>query len=104
MPKWKKQKEILAARLQEVDERIHEVEDQLEEPHSKDFEDFAKETEDTEVLEGLGLAGQREIAAINAALGRIEDGSYGICAKCGDDISAARLEAVPYAALCRNCA
>lgn len=104
MPKWKKQKEILTARLQEVDKRIHEVEDLLEEPHSKDFEDFAKETEDTEVLEGLGLAGQREIAAINAALGRIEDGSYGICAKCGDDISAARLEAVPYAALCRNCA
>lgn len=104
MTDWTQQKEILTARLQELDKKIHEVEDMLDEPHSKDSEEFAKETEDTEVLEGLGLAGQREIAAITAALGRIEDGNFGICAKCGTDISAARLEAVPFAPLCRNCA
>jgi len=104
MPDWTKQKELLTARLQELDVKIHEVEDLLDEPHSKDSEDYAKETEDTEVLEGLGLAGQREIAAITAALGRIEDDSYGICVKCGDDIKPARLEAVPFAPLCRSCA
>jgi RNA polymerase-binding transcription factor DksA len=41
---------------------------------------------------------------IDAALSRVADGSYGICVNCGEQISEARLEAVPHAARCRNCA
>ncbi|MEM8850238.1 MAG: TraR/DksA C4-type zinc finger protein, partial [Pseudomonadota bacterium] len=44
------------------------------------------------------------IRAIDAALARIAAGTYGICVKCGADISPERLVAVPTAALCRTCA
>src|ERR1700719_247411 len=34
--------------------------------------------------------------AVQAALARIADGTYGVCERCGDQISTARLNAVPY--------
>ena len=41
---------------------------------------------------------------IDGALKRIEDGSYGLCDKCGEKIPEPRLKAIPYAALCIQCA
>ena len=41
---------------------------------------------------------------IEAALKRIENGSFGRCEGCGKEIPKARLEAIPYAALCVRCA
>ena len=43
------------------------------------------------------------IRKIQAALERIEDGSYGICDECGEDISVPRLKARPVTRLCINC-
>lgn len=43
------------------------------------------------------------LKAIEAALERIQRGSYGLCVECGDVISEKRLEAVPAAELCINC-
>jgi DnaK suppressor protein len=40
---------------------------------------------------------------INEALTRLSDGVYGQCAECGDEISPARLEAVPFAVRCLDC-
>jgi RNA polymerase-binding protein DksA len=40
---------------------------------------------------------------VEGALGRIEQGTYGKCEECGDEISAERLEAIPYAAYCIDC-
>jgi len=40
---------------------------------------------------------------LEAALNRIEDGSYGICLGCGKDIPKERLEAVPHTQLCVPC-
>lgn len=94
----------LKNRLAELDTRVHKIEDHLDDPKTKDWEDGAIERQGDEVLEDLGLAGLKEMEAIRAALGRIEEGSYGICMKCGGDISDERLDAVPYAALCRTCA
>ena len=45
----------------------------------------------------------RELQDIEAALARIEDGSYGICADCGDGIARARLKAYPMATRCLPC-
>lgn len=42
--------------------------------------------------------------AIEAALQRIDDGTYGKCLNCGGEISAGRLEAEPAATLCEDCA
>lgn len=44
-----------------------------------------------------------EIAAIDAALQRIQDGSYGECVDCGAAIAEARLKAAPEAARCITC-
>ncbi len=41
---------------------------------------------------------------IEAAIERIEDGSFGQCQTCGQKISECRLKAIPYAALCIHCA
>lgn len=43
------------------------------------------------------------IKKINGALGRIEDGTYGVCEECGEDIGVARLKARPVTKLCINC-
>jgi RNA polymerase-binding protein DksA len=43
------------------------------------------------------------LAAIDAALRRIEDGTYGTCQRCGNPIAPERLEALPYAELCIDC-
>lgn len=41
---------------------------------------------------------------VENALIRIEEGEYGICESCGNDIPTARLDALPYATLCVDCA
>jgi RNA polymerase-binding transcription factor DksA len=44
------------------------------------------------------------ITEIDRALERMDDGSYGICAACGQAIPAARLDARPYSVQCVGCA
>ena len=94
----------LIQRLKELGVRLEDIENDLEMPHSKDWEEMAVEREGEEVLEALGAAGQEEIARIRAALQRMAAGEYGFCQSCGAEIPQARLEAVPDAALCVNCA
>jgi DnaK suppressor protein len=43
------------------------------------------------------------VQKIDLALSKIEDGSYGTCTGCGEDIGQKRLEARPVAALCIDC-
>ncbi|MDT8396982.1 MAG: RNA polymerase-binding protein DksA, partial [bacterium] len=46
---------------------------------------------------------RRLITKIDRALGRIEDGSFGLCEACGEDIEVKRLDARPVATLCIEC-
>jgi RNA polymerase-binding protein DksA len=62
--------------------------------------DQATETFLRELDGGLEENAEHLIVEIDAALGRIEKGIYGVCAGCGKPISKERLEAVPYATLC----
>jgi len=45
-----------------------------------------------------------ELVQVEAALVAIDDGSYGRCTSCGNAIAPARLEAIPWAATCIDCA
>jgi len=45
-----------------------------------------------------------KLADVERALVKLEDGSYGVCDRCGDPITPERLEAIPWAALCVRCA
>jgi DnaK suppressor protein len=97
-------KQQITARIKELTAHMRKISDDLDQPLPADLEDQAIDLEDDEVLSGIGRANQHEVRLLNDALKRIADGSYGICLKCGDDISPARLDAVPYAVLCRTCA
>ncbi len=99
-----KYEKMLQERLAELNERLHEIEHDLDEPADADSEERATERESDEVLEQLGNAGLTEIRMIEAALKRIGDGTYGTCAKCGEDISRERLDVLPHTPMCKNCA
>ena len=43
------------------------------------------------------------IAAVDRALAKLDEGSYGVCDRCGRVIPEERLEAVPWVALCVRC-
>ena len=45
----------------------------------------------------------RELREVEAALARLDAGTYGYCVACGEEISAARLAASPEVARCINC-
>ncbi|MDU8913725.1 TraR/DksA family transcriptional regulator [Aestuariicoccus sp. MJ-SS9] len=101
---FEKHKKQLEDRLNELGVRLSHIDTELTQPHVKDLEDMAVEMEDEEVLERLGASGQAEIGRITRALKRIADGEYGVCLECGGEISEERLDVVPDAPLCRNCA
>lgn len=46
---------------------------------------------------------KRQLDEVEGAIARIESGTYGICANCGNEIAPARLEARPEATLCVDC-
>jgi RNA polymerase-binding protein DksA len=62
--------------------------------------DTASATYDRELDEGLEEGAQQTLDDIDAALRRIEEGSYGTCEVCGEPIGAERLSAIPWARLC----
>jgi RNA polymerase-binding transcription factor DksA len=99
-----KRPDQLETRLGELKARLHRIDDELDQPVSEDFSEQATEREAEEVLEDLGAAGLLEIRMIEAALRRIEDGSYGTCVSCGDPIGEARLDVLPHTPKCRTCA
>ncbi len=46
---------------------------------------------------------EQQLELVDAALARVEAGTYGTCLRCGRQIAAARLEALPWAAHCIEC-
>ena len=63
----------------------------------------ATATLDREIDYTLEENSTRMLAAIDASLRRIEDGTYGTCANCGKEIPEGRLEAYPWASECIDC-
>jgi RNA polymerase-binding protein DksA len=51
----------------------------------------------------LGENSGEVLSQIDAALKRIDDGTYGTCVNCGREIPQQRLEAYPWASLCIDC-
>ena len=46
---------------------------------------------------------EQQLAAVDAALARLDDGTYGTCIRCGRPIAPERLDALPWAAHCIDC-
>jgi DnaK suppressor protein len=65
--------------------------------------DTATETVDREIDYTLEASDGRLLAAVEAALARIDEGTYGTCVNCGAQIAPERLEAMPWATMCIDC-
>jgi len=73
-------------------------------PLSADSPDRAQEQENDEVLDRLDRDTGVLLAQYHHALEHIDQGRYGICERCGFAIDARRLDAVPQATTCVDCA
>ncbi len=99
-------KERLLARRADLAHRRGRVELDLERAHEPlvaDFSDQAIQRQNDAALQAIGEAADDEIAAIDAALQRLESGHHGICARCQQAIEPERLLAVPHAVICASC-
>ena len=97
----------LLSRAAELRVRLERVRDDLRrerEPRPRDSADAAIAVENDEVLQAIERTGERELALIGDALDRIEHGVFGLCIRCAGDIDRGRLQALPYASHCRDCA
>lgn len=80
------------------------IEDKTQDDASEShLADTATETIDREIDDTLEENSENVLAAINSALERIDEGTYGKCVNCGKDIGEERLAALPWATLCIDC-
>src|SRR5207249_3418740 len=89
--------------LSAIDNLHHEssMEDEVDESLlDNHLAETASVTIDREIDFSLEENETRVLAAIDAALARIDDGTFGRCERCGKPIEEDRLEAIPYATLC----
>jgi RNA polymerase-binding transcription factor DksA len=71
---------------------------------SHEFEEVAQTEQSGAELSRLSEAERHELLRIEAALTRIDEGRWGICAECGQAIEPRRLEVLPWAIRCAGCA
>jgi len=96
-------------RVQEALDYLHEenpgsMEDETQEIQSNNHPgDVATVTHDREIDYTLEENAERLLAAIDSALQRIDDGTYGTCRTCGNPIATERLDALPYTTQCIDC-
>jgi RNA polymerase-binding transcription factor len=93
-------REELTHRIDTIDADVHHK----KEPVEKDFAEQVTQRENDDVLSAIDNEAQYTVQLIDAALARIKNGDYGICAKCGEEIPEKRLEALPYVTTCVKCA
>jgi DnaK suppressor protein len=89
--------------LQEIAGSQNEAETTLEDRESE-LEESAQKDRMTRLESRLTERGQILLRQIDDALERIDTGTFGECERCGNEISQARLKAMPTAALCIECA
>lgn len=87
------------------DEHRGSLDDEVEEIGASDnhLAETATATLGREIDYTLGENSGQMLAAIDAALKRIDEGTYGTCVSCGEQIRYERLEATPWASLCIDC-
>ena len=92
--------------VSEVHDKIRDV--RTEGSHGKSSEVFdAGESSEADIQEDIEFAliqmKAETLSKINEALARLEEGAYGDCYECGDEIAEPRLRALPFAVRCKDC-
>jgi RNA polymerase-binding protein DksA len=104
MDQYESIREQLIAKQAELAHRLERLKENLTGGRSADSQEQAQELENAEVVDALGNEARSEFSKIARALDQIKNGTYGICADCGEAIPMARLEAYPFADRCIRCA
>jgi DnaK suppressor protein len=98
-------KAMLIERRREIDDRLRSIRSGL--PAQLDDVQDMEEQSVSDLFQDMDFAVMQmkadTLAKIDEALLRLEDGTYGTCAECENEIAEARLQAVPFATLCRDC-
>jgi RNA polymerase-binding transcription factor DksA len=85
-------------RLRSLREAMPAKDVDVKDAEEQSMEDFVR---DMDVA--LIVMESETLRRIDEALQRLEDGSYGVCADCEETIAEARMQALPFATLCRDC-
>src|SRR5689334_2791252 len=102
----KKMSDALTAQKQQI---LRQLDEELKEgkegapDEGMDTYDLASDARDREINLILTDRDRDKLQAIDDALARIDDGSYGVCESCESDVAEGRLEALPFTRLCINC-
>jgi DnaK suppressor protein len=98
-------KRMLEDRRHEIQHKLRTLRETLP-AEASDVRDVEEQSVDDFVQEvdfALMQMKSETLRRIDEAIHRLEDGSYGVCAECENEIPAARLRALPFAELCRDC-
>jgi DnaK suppressor protein len=103
--RYEQLKQMLEERREEIKGKLRSLRETLpaeasvvRDPEEQSVDDFVQEVDFA-----LMQMKSETLAKIDEAVRRLEDGTYGQCEECGSEIPAARLAALPFAALCRGC-
>jgi len=102
----KKFRGFLQRRAEELRLSISETQQEgriAQEVHGRDEGDRASRSHEKELLFQRNTQVRGLLKAIESALGRIADGTFGECINCGKEISVKRLEALPWTRYCITC-
>lgn len=88
----------IEGRMRSLREVIPAQDAGVKDAEEQSMEDFVR---DMDVA--LMVMESETLRRIDEALQRLEEGRYGICADCEETIAEARLQALPFASLCRDC-
>jgi DnaK suppressor protein len=102
-------KRMLVERQREIMNEVHgKIRDVRAEASDKDHDVVDPgETAEVDIQEDIEFAliqmKAETLNKINEALSRLEEGTYGHCFECGEEIAQARLRALPFAVRCKDC-
>jgi len=89
--------------LKNIDDEIDLTQENKTPVVAGDVVDLAQESSKNELSLHLAEVESRELGQIDKAIQKIGEGTYGVCEKCGENISPARLKALPFANKCIRC-
>jgi DnaK suppressor protein len=92
-----------AETLKEISKSLKSTSDVPSGEPSGDIYDQASSERDRELGLLLGDREREKLRNIDEALLKFEEGEYGICEECGDDIPLGRLKVMPFARYCVRC-
>ena len=88
---------------EEIGKAVKSSAEKLTNEPSGDIYDQASNERDRELLLLLGDREREKVRNIDEALARLDEGEYGICEDCEEEIPLGRLKAMPFARLCVKC-